>query len=639
MKKIFTFIAGLLLVCSGVSAQEKWTSVIVNGDMEGAPDPLWSSFWVHDYRTADEVGDLDPNSGQQFDDGGQFQGFAAIVEDPANPANHCAKVYVRTKAEAEEAGNMVADGENMAGWDTQFFIYAKVDEPIPAGKMLRVSMKIKAVKNEGAEGTPSCATQAHAEPGNYNHWAMIGNPTFTDNWELFEWEGILSAEQAPEGKGFLSIAFNLSDYQGGYTAYFDEIKMEIKDQGEPAEFEGWINFLRKGTQSAYKVGNYTTFTGRDGATGQDTQARIVEDPTDSQPALQVTTVCYNAERMDTVYTVDSETGDTLRDPETGAYLYDLEAKAIWIKENGDTIDNIDDWQTQFFVTVPHKFATGQPYKLTFQARADKPVSVDTQAHTMPGSYVHWNFCGSLDLTEDWQEFTFGDDDDPTSNTIASECNGCQTIAFNCNKYKDEVVNIYFRFDEFCFNKTDVTDNELTMETENIFLPLPAEKDKEIEASVDMTKCMEVLEYNDFAKLIDEDRMKVPADEETLTEAFGATGGTILNTSGLFDEAGTIYLNVDENKSENGVAVFTISNDGDALGENTVDTRFYFENDGFYYRFNVTFVDESKYEELDGISNVTAKNNVPAAIYNLNGQRLDKAQRGINIINGKKIVVK
>ena len=638
MKKIFTFIAGLLLVCGSVSAQEKWTSVIVNGNMEGAADPLWSSFWCHDWRKNVE---FDPASGQQYDnddpENGQFQGFAEIVEDPANPANHCAKVYVRSQEEAIAAGNMVADGENMAGWDTQFFIYAKVDEPIPAGKMVRVSFKYKADK----EGTKA-GTQAHAEPGNYNHWAMCGDVNFGTDWQTFEWEGTLSADQAPEDKGFYSIAFNLSDFKDGYTAYFDDVKMEIKDPGDPTPFAGWVNFLRKGTQSADKINNYTTFTGRDGATGRDEQARIVEDPTDGQPALQVTTVCYNAIKMDTtlVVQIDSVTGDTIRDGNGNpVYTEEIEEKQICIKENGDTLTNIDDWQTQFFVTIPHKFATGQPYKLVFQARADKEVSVDTQAHTMPGSYVFWNFCGSLDLTEDWQEFSFGDDDDPTSNTISADCNGCQTIAFNCNKYKDEAVNIYFRFEVFAFNKSDVSDNELTLDSESIYLPLPAEKDKEIEANVDMTKCMEVLEYNDFAKFIDEDRMKVPVSEDTLTSAFGATGGTILNANGMFDEAGTIYLNVDEGKSKDGIAVFTISNDGEALGDNTIDTRFFFENEGFYYRFNVTFVDESKYQEAVGISNVTTKNVAPAAIYNLNGQRLDKAQRGINIISGKKIVVK
>ena len=62
MKKVFTLIAGMLLVSSLASAQKKWTNIVVNGDMEGempayttseemATDGVlndgatWNSFW------------------------------------------------------------------------------------------------------------------------------------------------------------------------------------------------------------------------------------------------------------------------------------------------------------------------------------------------------------------------------------------------------------------------------------------------------------------------------------------------------------------------------------------------------------------------------------------------------------------
>ena len=108
MKKIFTLFAGLLLASGSAFGQSKWTSVIKNGDLEGAADPLWSSFWCHDYRRGVE---FDPESGQVYSnddpENGQFQGFAEVVEDPANPANHCCKVIIRSEAEADEAGNKV----------------------------------------------------------------------------------------------------------------------------------------------------------------------------------------------------------------------------------------------------------------------------------------------------------------------------------------------------------------------------------------------------------------------------------------------------------------------------------------------------------------------------------------------------
>ena len=49
MKKFFTLFVAVLL-SSGAFAQSDWKDLVVNGNMEGAADPLWSSFWCHDYR-------------------------------------------------------------------------------------------------------------------------------------------------------------------------------------------------------------------------------------------------------------------------------------------------------------------------------------------------------------------------------------------------------------------------------------------------------------------------------------------------------------------------------------------------------------------------------------------------------------
>ena len=40
-----------------------------------------------------------------------------------------------------------------------------------------------------------------------------------------------------------------------------------------------------------------------------------------------------------------------------------------------------------------------------------------------------------------------------------------------------------------------------------------------------------------------------------------------------------------------------------------------------------------------IQNIKMDTNLDASIYNLNGQRLDKPRKGINIIRGKKVVIK
>ena len=112
MKKFFTLIAAALL-SSGAFAQSEWQNMITNGDMEGEQDPMWSSFWCHDYRQNVEFAE---GSGQQYDENGQFQGFAEIIDDPLEPGNHCARVIARSEAEADEAGNKVEADGKLASW-------------------------------------------------------------------------------------------------------------------------------------------------------------------------------------------------------------------------------------------------------------------------------------------------------------------------------------------------------------------------------------------------------------------------------------------------------------------------------------------------------------------------------------------
>jgi hypothetical protein len=49
---------------------------------------------------------------------------------------------------------------------------------------------------------------------------------------------------------------------------------------------------------------------------------------------------------------------------------------------------------------------------------------------------------------------------------------------------------------------------------------------------------------------------------------------------------------------------------------------------------------SEYEAIEDTPTAVravADNNQPASVYNLQGQRLDTLQRGVNIVGGKKIV--
>ena len=100
----------------------------------------------------------------------------------------------------------------------------------------------------------------------------------------------------------------------------------------------------------------SSFTGRDGIDGVDRPARIVVDA-DGKRALNVTAIDP---------AIDEETGEP---------------------------QSMTDWQTQFFVTIPHAFRAGEKYHFSMKARAAKECEIDTQAHITPGDYKHYEMLG------------------------------------------------------------------------------------------------------------------------------------------------------------------------------------------------------------------------------------------------------
>ena len=626
MKKIFTLIAGMLLFGGSAFAQERWTDLVINGNMEGAQDPKWSSFWCHDWRRG--LGDFDPESEQRYDnddpENGQFQGFAEIIEDPANPANHCARVIARSEAEADEAGNKVAAQGSLASWDCQFFIYAK--ETVPEGKMIKMTLKVKADKAGSFE------TQAHWKPGDYNHYVMFGNINVTTEWQTVEVETTLTADQCKEGDGkfFQSVAFNLSTNKEGNVFYFDDVKLEIKDPTPPSDFEGWFNFLRKGTESEDQVGNFTTFTGRDGIDGIDKKARLVADPVDGQPALNVTSIGAMLDANgEPIFKAD------------GTAVKEIQVKT---DDNGEEYNDsigIDNWQTQFFVTIPHTFKTGEKFKLVMQARADQPCTVETQVHGAPGGYIFWQAVGNLELTEEWQDFTFPEgssEEDEEGVEVTSDQNGFSTIAFNCNVLK-EVNNYYFRFTVFAVNQADVTDNERIMGKETIYLPVPDDKETVATAEIDMAQMMETLGVENLKDFVNDNTLKVGLEEGFSAETT-VTMGVPVDANGYFTESlDGIIIGINDENMSGSVANFEITNEGAPLGAGSILTKFCFVKDGWYYVYNITLVDGAHYAELQGIADVNVAQKNSGIIYDLTGRKVSKAVKGLYIMDGKKFFKK
>lgn len=621
MKKFFTLFVAVLL-SSGAFAQSDWKDLVVNGNMEGAADPLWSSFWCHDWREGVE---FDPESGQQYDGNGQFQGFAEIVEDPADPTNHCARVIIRSKAEAYEAGNPTTDEANgkpeWCEWDSQFFIYST--QSIAEGMEVKMTLKVKAEK----PGT--FQTQAHYTPGDYNHYQLFGDLNYGTEWQEVTATATVDGNhtQSANGKYFQSVAFNLSTMEDGNVIYFDDVKLEVREPEPPHELSEWLNIVRNGVKSkdetTFGNGTFTTFTGRDGVPGIDQPARIVTDPLGVEPVLAVSSVAatYMRENKDEEGNVTSTTP-----------MYVVREGNLNSGVNvGDSVE-LTNWQSQFFVAHKHVFHTGQKIKFAIDARADHPTDIETQIHKGPGDYLHWDLFGNLSLTEEWQHFEFEQD-------ITAEQNGGSTVAFNLNVYKDADNTYYFKNIEFSCNEADASEEERTLASELVVLPVAPSKDEAdaTHTSVSLKAARETLLMDDVVGLISDDNMKLQTAEGTLSEEFYTPEvGFYLKMDGSANgEAGDFIVEVAEDEENEDAAVFTVYNLKGYKLSDQVKSRLAFDQKGWLYVMNLTLCNDDEYM---GISNAeTAVKN--GAVYDLSGRKIVNPVKGIYIQNGKKFVVK
>ena len=356
-------------------------SEIQNGSCEGS---LVANFWVHEWRTS----------------AAQFDGAANIVRDPADPNNHCVAVVVRSQEEAQAAGNMIADGDHIAGWDSQFFITLGEDKALKEKDKIRLTMKVKADVAQDGIGT-----QSHKAPGAYIHWYCLDNVNFTTEWTEFTKE-VEVGKGGSWGKaedGMYTIAFNLS--MGGHnTYYFDDMRVEVV-RYDPLD-EG----------NAVKGGSFEYITGSDAywchewrtpAAQTDGQANIVVDPANPKNHCAAVVIRSNAEAFadGTAVTTD---GNPLK----------------------EDFSNFAEWDSQFFISVGEGQALkeGDKIQLKMKIKADTEMKgVGTQTHKAPGAYMHWACVGNVDFTTEWKEFDSG------VQTMASNQSGMYTIAFNLSK--------------------------------------------------------------------------------------------------------------------------------------------------------------------------------------------------------------
>ena len=323
-----------------IKAPEGWTNLVANGNLAGDQNANYFS------KEA-------PSSEIKT---------AAIVAGAGKGRSH---------------GIVVKSADNPSqAWDTQFWI--KFNETLTTGSKLHVEFDYAASK--AAKGT----TQAHGNPGDYQHWACIGDVNFTTEWQHFSKDIDVTADMATgnNGKGLISIAFNLAEEKSATEYYFDNFGVWAQIAELPKE---WKDIMVNGNME-----------------GESMECFYVTEQGVGGPFVAIATdgIGKNGSKAVKVQSADNPTNN---------------------------------WDTQFFIRMPYQIPAGTAFKISFDYKADVAGGFETQAHANPGQYIHWACCGSGNFTTEWQTYT-------AEGAIPSECDGTQadggflkifqSIAFN-----------------------------------------------------------------------------------------------------------------------------------------------------------------------------------------------------------------
>jgi len=314
-------------------APDGWTSVITNGNLAG-----------------DDV--------------------TSYVSKEAPSADILPAAIVAGAGKNEGRGIVVKSADNPAqAWDTQFWI--KMNEPLADGTKLHVEFDFAANKAAAAQ------TQAHGDPGAYKQHGILGDVNFTEEWQHFSKEVVVSGEAAD----MQSIAFNLAVEKTATEYYFDNFGVWIQ---KPAPVEEWADIIVNGDME-----------------GDDTQCFYVTEQGIGGPFVAATTAGKGKDG----------------------------GKAIALNSADSPAQ---DWDTQFFIRLPYQIPAGTKYKVSFDYKADKAGDFDTQAHAEPGDYIFYQCIGSGSFTTEWQTY---EKEGTVSTSMSSEDKPMQTIAFNLAKNK------------------------------------------------------------------------------------------------------------------------------------------------------------------------------------------------------------
>ena len=482
-------------------------------------------------------------------------------------------------------GSGADEASNFADWDSQFFISFGEENALADGDQIQVTMEVKADVAQSGIGT-----QSHLAPGGYIHWACIGNVNFTTDWEPFD-SGVLTAGDAPK-TGCYTIALNLAKGAEN-TFYFKNIVVKIK---KAVAITSWTNLIANGDLEG---DDNSCFATTEQGIGGPFKA-VIED-----------------------------------------FVGKNGSRGIMLQSDDDPAT---DWSTQFFLRLPKKLPSGTKYRVSFDYMADQPgADFDTQAHNAPGGYIHWACIGSGTFPLDWDTYQA---EGTISGDMSKADNLMYSIAFNLAKNKIAtkfyIDNIVFEVPEdVVATLEDSPENTLGTGNPSIagfaddmvtyVAPCGIKKDNSFDAYA--AKYNDETGYVDLFNVGDE----IPAKEAVILDGVAGLDveetrvhvlpyedgfNDLLASDGTVTSDGSIYVLAD---GANGVGFYAL-----AYGQDVPAGKGYLKIDVLGRAFiglqgEATAIKAVERAVKEGV------------VFNLAGQRVAKAQKGLNIQNGKKYI--
>ena len=291
-------------------------------------------------------------------------------------------------------------------WDWQ--IYYSLSEPLTVGQEYTISMRIKA----------SAATEVAFWPNNADGSQVqyLSNLSAGDQWGT---SSITFTASIPIQK----LVFSFGKFSG--DLYFDDVTLiatgsETNLITNPSFNTTDLSQWSKPSWHAYTYGIEALAAG---------------------PSTWFTNLVSNSncesDDVSCFYATEASVGPkaaTFGASGTGA---DGAGRSIIVKSANNPTNT---WDTQFFVKVPYTFKEGDTYRFSMKVKADKAVTIESQAHNNPGGYLHYSMVGSPSVTTAWQEYT-------NTGVISASQAGMNTIAFNL---ATNGVATTFYFDDIYF---------------------------------------------------------------------------------------------------------------------------------------------------------------------------------------------